>query len=64
MQIEAREIPWFLPVRVAKHGNKLFREAVEYKSVEIFRTRLDTVLDDLLKQGVEVGDLERSIPLL
>jgi len=47
-------------VRVAKHWNRLFREVVEYQSVEILRTRLDTVLANLLKQGAEVGDLERS----
>ena len=59
MQTERRNSIFFT-VRVAKHWNRLFREVVEYQSVEILRTRLDTVLANLLKQGAEVGDLERS----
>lgn len=35
-------------VRVAQHWNKIYRESEEYPLLEIFRTRLDIVLDNLL----------------
>jgi len=47
--------------------NRLPREAVESPSLEIFQTRLDTVLCSLLwvtllGQGVGLGDPQRSLP--
>lgn len=45
----------------------MFREAVESPSLEIFKTRLDTALNTLLKlpcfeQGFGPGNLQRSLP--
>ena len=36
---------------VVKHWNQLPRDVVEFPSVEIFKTQLDTVLGNLLKQS-------------
>ncbi|KFQ12031.1 hypothetical protein N330_01757, partial [Leptosomus discolor] len=38
----------FFTLRVAEHWNRLPREAVESPSLEIFKTRLDMILCDLL----------------
>ena len=38
----------FFMVRVTEHWNRLPREAVESPSLEIFKTRLDTYLCDLV----------------
>ena len=38
----------FFPLRVTEHWNRLPREAVDSPSLEIFKTRLDKVLCNLL----------------
>ncbi|KFV80724.1 hypothetical protein N308_09504, partial [Struthio camelus australis] len=38
----------FLTVRVTQHWNRLPREAVESLSLEIFKTRLDAILGNML----------------
>ncbi|KFV78484.1 hypothetical protein N308_03035, partial [Struthio camelus australis] len=38
----------FFTVRVTEHWNRLPREAVECPSLEIFKTRLDTILGNML----------------
>jgi len=38
----------FFTVTVTEHWNSLLREAVEYPSLEIFRTHVDAFLCDLL----------------
>jgi len=38
----------FLPLRVTEHWNRLPRELVDYPSLEIFKTCLDTFLCSLL----------------
>ena len=57
----------FFTLRVTEHWNRLPREAVESPSLEILKTRLDTVLCSLLwvtllRQGVGLGDPQRSLP--
>jgi len=59
----------FFPLRVTEHWNRLRREAVESPSLEIFKPRLDVVLCSLLwvtllRQGVGLGDPQRSLPTL
>ena len=49
--------------------HRLPREAVEFPSLEIFQTHLDAVLCSLLwvtllRQGVGLGDPQRSLPTL
>jgi len=39
----------FFPLRVMEHWNRLPREVVESPSLEIFKTRLDKVLYNLLQ---------------
>ncbi|KFQ33554.1 hypothetical protein N332_14950, partial [Mesitornis unicolor] len=38
----------FFTVRVTEHWTRLFREVVEFPSLETFKTRLDAVLCDLV----------------
>jgi len=57
----------FFPLRVTEPWSRLPREAVESPSLEIFQTRLATVLCSLLwvtllRQGVGLGDPQRSLP--
>ena len=57
----------FFPLRVMEPWPRLPREAVESPSLEIFQTRLDTVLCSLLwvtllGQRVGLGDPQRSLP--
>jgi len=57
----------FFPLRVTEPWPRLPREVVESPSLEIFQTRLDTVLCSLLwvtllRQGVGLCDPQRSLP--
>ena len=57
----------FFPLRVTEPWPRLPREVVESPSLEIFKTRLDKVLCNLLwvtllRQGVGLGDPQRSLP--
>jgi len=57
----------FVPLRVTQPWPRLPREAVESPSLEIFKTGLDAVLCSLLwvtllRQGVGLGDPQRSLP--
>ena len=57
----------FFTLRVTEPWHRLPREAVESPSLEIFQPRLDTVLYSLLwvtllRQGVGLGDPQRSLP--
>jgi len=59
----------FFPLRVTEPWNRLPRGAVESSSLKIFKTRLDVVLCSLLwvtllRQGVGLGDPQRSLPTL
>ena len=59
----------FFTLRVTEPWPRLPREVVESPSLEIFKTRLDTVLCSLvwvtlLGQGVGLGDPQRSFPSL
>ena len=57
----------FFTLRVTEYWNRLPKEVVKSPSVEIFTTRLDAVLCSLLwvtllRQGVGLGDPQRSLP--
>ena len=57
----------FFPLRVTEPWNRLPREVVESRSLEIFKTRLDKVLCSLLwvtllRQGAGLDDPQRSLP--
>jgi len=59
----------FFPLRVTEPWHRLPREVVESPSLEIFKTCLDKVLCSLLwvtllRQGVGLGDPQRSLPTL
>ena len=59
----------FFPLRVTEPWHRLPKEAVESPSLEIFQTRLDTILCSLLwvtllQQGVGQDDPQRSLPTL
>jgi len=59
----------FFPLRVTEPWPRLPREAVESPPLEIFKTCLDAVLCSLLwvtllRQGVGLGDPQRSLPTL
>ena len=59
----------FFPLRVTEPWNRLLRGAVESPSLEIFKTRLDTVLCSLLWvtllwQEVGLDDPQSSLPTL
>ena len=55
----------FFPVRVVRHWNRLPREVVDAPSLEVFKTRLDEALGNLvwwrvslpMAGGVELDDL-------
>ncbi|KFO59245.1 hypothetical protein N302_15971, partial [Corvus brachyrhynchos] len=38
----------FFPVRVVRHWNRLFREAVDAPSLDVFKARLDMPLSNLV----------------
>jgi len=57
----------FFPLRVMEPWHRLSREVVDSPSLEIFKTHLDAVLCSLLwvtllRQGVGLGDPQRSLP--
>jgi len=57
----------FFPLRVTEHWHRLPRGAVESPSLEILKTHLDKVLCSLLwvtllRQGLGLGDPQRSLP--
>lgn len=56
----------FFCVRVTEHRNRLPREAVEFPSLEIFKSHLDMVLAGsrwpCLNRGIGPGLLWRSLP--
>jgi len=57
----------FFPLRMTEPWHRLSREVVESPSLEIFKTCLDAVLCSLLwvtllRQGLGLGDPQRSLP--
>ncbi|PKU35204.1 hypothetical protein llap_14489 [Limosa lapponica baueri] len=55
----------FFSMRVVRHWNRLSREAVDAYSLEVFRTRLDGALSNLVQWEVSLsmaGDLELDDP--
>lgn len=57
----------FFTFRVTEYLNRLPREVLESPSLEILKTWLDVILCNLLQvnllsQGVELDDLQRSLP--
>ena len=57
----------FFTVRVSEHWDRLLRGVVESPSLDIFKTLLDSILRNvlqviLLRRGVGLGDLQRSLP--
>lgn len=49
MEKKKREEAENFLVRVAKHRNTLHRGAVEFPPLEIFKTQLDNIMDNLLQ---------------
>ena len=59
----------FFTLRVTEPRPRLLKEAGESPSLEIFKTRLDAVLCNLLwvtllQQGIGLGGPQRSLPTL
>jgi len=60
----------FFTMKVARHRNRLPREAVDVPSLETFKARLDGALSNLVSwevslphgRGVGLDDLQRSLP--
>jgi len=59
----------FFTLMVTEHWHRLTREILEYSSMEILKSCLDTILGNLLQvalleKGFRPDDLQRSLPTL